>query len=139
MELVLFIERSVILILSIFSLPGQSTMFPYSIDIGAFKSMILSPFDTFSIKLVVSETSFVGDLFILIDATFGFGYIAMKVSFVVRPICKNESPAPFCFPMIEISDIEATILFEHSSKSMRASALLNKSRITLSSYPTYLS
>jgi hypothetical protein len=139
MELVVFIERSVVLILSIFSIPGQTTVLSNPIDIGAFESMILPSLDTFSVELIVSEAPFVGNLFILVDTVFGLGHIAMEVALVVRSIGKDESTVAFSLSVIEVADIETTIFLKHSTKAVRASALLNHNGVTLSSYPTYVS
>lgn len=139
MELVVFIERSVVLVLSIFSIPGQTAVFSNPIDIGAFESVILSSLDALSVELVVSEAPFVGNFFILVDTVFGLGYIAMEVALVVRSIRKDESTVAFSLSVIEVADIETTIFLEHSPKAVRASALLNNSGVTLSSYPTYVS
>ena len=101
--------------------------------------MILSSLNALSIKLIVPEASFIGCLFILVNSTLCLSYIAMEVSFVKRSIFKNKGPTALSLSMIKITNINAAVLFEHPSESIRTSSLLDNLRCTLSSSPTYTS
>lgn len=83
-------------------------------------------FDTFSIKLVVSEASLVCYLFIGIVSVLTFSLIFVEITFVIRSVFKDKNSPAFSLSMIKVSNVETSVLFVHSSETVWTSAFAIK-------------
>ena len=136
MELILIIERSIVDILSVFSVPSELTSLFCSINICSFISISISSLICLTMEFIIFESTFISHVIGLILAILSICWVLVKLSLVKGTVREDESSSSVGFSVIKPSDIESSVLFVHSSKTVRFKTGLNILNYTSSREPT---
>jgi len=107
-----------------FRLPLECSFHSDSLIVFAVEFVVWSGFCASPVEGVVLEAADVGDLVWFEEAFEGVCLVVFEFAAVVGPVGEDEGAGAFGFAALEVSDIEALVLFVHLAETVRSFSTL---------------
>ena len=125
MELIVFVKRTIIDILSILSIPSQLTSLFRSFNISSFKSIPVSSLVCLAVEFIVFESSLVGHFIRTVLSILGVGSVVVEVTFVICTVREDIGSSSVGPSVVKVAHIDTSILLVHFSETVWFLTVLN--------------